>query len=245
MKCVILAAGYATRLYPLTENYPKPLLKVGDKSILDWLIDDLAAASLIDEYVVISNHKYYQAFEKWRETKTEKIKILDDGTETNEKRLGAVQDLLFARQTADLDDDLLIAAGDNLLDFSLLGFLNYYKKKQKSCLMRYYEADGDKLKKCGVIEVGADDRVLSMEEKPEKPKSHWCCPPFYLYRREDMACLERALEEGCGADAPGSFAAWLCRNSEVYAMQMPGKRFDIGNLVSYENVKKEYRGILC
>ena len=134
MKCVILAAGYATRLYPLTENYPKPLLKVGDKSILDWLIDDLAAASLIDEYVVISNHKYYQAFEKWRETKTEKIKILDDGTETNEKRLGAVQDLLFARQTADLDDDLLIAAGDNLLDFSLLGFLNYYKKKQKSCL---------------------------------------------------------------------------------------------------------------
>ena len=119
MKCLILAAGYATRLYPLTENFPKPLLKVGEKSILDWLVDDIAGAGLVDEYVVISNHKFAHHFEEWASSRSEKISVVDDGTETNETRLGAVRDIQFAIDKLSIDDDLLVIAGDNLLDFSL------------------------------------------------------------------------------------------------------------------------------
>ena len=119
MKCLILAAGYATRLYPLTENFPKPLLKVGNKTILDWLVDDIAAAGLVDEYVVISNHKFAHHFEEWAATRKEQISVVDDGTETNETRLGAVRDIQFAIDALKLDDDMLVIAGDNVLEFSL------------------------------------------------------------------------------------------------------------------------------
>ena len=106
MKCVILAAGYATRLYPLTENFPKPLLKVGEKTILDWLIDDIDTTGETDAYVVISNHKFATQFEAWAKTKTQQITVVDDGTSSNETRLGAVMDLLFAIEQLNLDDDL-------------------------------------------------------------------------------------------------------------------------------------------
>ena len=148
MKCLVLAAGYATRLYPLTENFPKPLLKVGDKTILDWLVDDIDASGEIDEYVVISNHKYARHFEDWAKTKQQKILIADDGTETNETRLGAVRDILFAIEKYNLDDDMLVIAGDNVLDFSLTRFVAYAKEKNASAIMSYYEADEKNLLKC-------------------------------------------------------------------------------------------------
>ena len=149
MKCLILAAGYATRLYPLTENFPKPLLTVGDKTILDWLVDDIDGANLVDEYVVISNHKYAHHFDKWAESKSQKITVVDDGTDTNETRLGAVKDIQFAIDKLNLDDDMLVIAGDNVLDFSLTKFISYAKEKKTSCIMRYYEANEQKLLKCG------------------------------------------------------------------------------------------------
>ena len=127
MKCLILAAGYATRLYPLTENFPKPLLEVGGKTILDWLVDDIDTAGLVDEYVVISNHKFAHHFEAWAATKPQKITVVDDGTDSNETRLGAVRDIQFAIDRLSLDDDMLIIAGDNLLDFSLTKFIVYAK----------------------------------------------------------------------------------------------------------------------
>lgn len=244
MKCLILAAGYATRLYPLTENFPKPLLEVGGKTILDWLIDDIDTAGLVDEYVVISNHKFAPHFEKWAKEKTVKITVVDDGTETNETRLGAVRDIQFAKEKLGIDTDALVIAGDNLLDFSLADFARYADEKHASCIMRYYEPAYEKLIKCGVVEIDADDKVLSMTEKSKTPASNWCCPPFYYYTCDDLARIPVAIQAGCGVDAPGSFAAWLSGVTEVYAMQMPGKRYDIGNLESYEKVKKEYSGIV-
>jgi len=243
MKCLVLAAGYATRLYPLTENFPKPLLKVGEKTILDWLLDDLDQLGMINEYIVISNHKYAPHFEKWAREKGGLIRILDDGTESNETRLGAVKDIAFAIESLHLDEDLLVIAGDNVLDFSLTRFVSYARGKGASCIMRYYEAEEKRLKKCGVVQVDGDDRILSMEEKPANPKSHWCCPPFYYYTREDAALVQRGIDCGCGTDAPGSFMAWLCGQTRVFAMEMPGNRYDIGNLESYEQVQRDYRGI--
>lgn len=239
MKCLILAAGYATRLYPLTENFPKPLLEVAGKPILDWLIDDMDKTGLIDEYIVISNHKFAHIFEEWA-AKSDRIRVLDDGTVSNETRLGAVRDIQFAIDQLQLDDDLLVMAGDNLLDFSLGDFARYAAEKKATCVMRYYEAEEVKLRKSGVLEIDGDDRVLSMEEKPVQPKSHWCCPAFYCYTREDSHRIPEAIENGCGVDAPGSFIAWLCGKATVYAWEMPGRRYDIGNLESYEDVKKTF-----
>ena len=243
MICLILAAGYATRLYPLTENFPKPLLKVGEKSILDHLIDDIDTLGEVSHYVVISNHKFASHFEQWAAEKDVNITVVDDMTETNETRLGAVRDIQFAIDKLSLDDDMLVIAGDNVLDFSLTKFINYAKEKKTSAVMRYFEADRKRLTKSGVLKIGENDIIVDMTEKPAEPESNWCCPPFYFYTREDAKKVQRALDEGAGADAPGSFIAWLCHDTSVHAMEMPGKRYDIGNLESYEKVQKEYRGI--
>ena len=243
MKCVILAAGYATRLYPLTENFPKPLLKVGEKSIVDWLVDDIQAGGAVDGYAVVTNHKFAPHFEAWAREKGVPVAVADDGTESNGTRLGAVKDILFAMDSLGLDDDLLVIAGDNVLDFSLNHLIRYAREKDASCVMRYWEADEKRLRKCGVAELGEDDLLLSLEEKPENPKSHWCTPPFYFYKAADARRIGEAIEDGCGTDAPGSLVAWMCAHSRVYSMEMPGKRFDIGNLESYEAAQKLYRGI--
>ena len=243
MKCLILAAGYATRLYPLTENFPKPLLKVGEKTILDWLIEDIDTAGLVDEYIVISNHKFAEHFHAWADSHRLKITVVDDGTSTNEARLGAVCDIQFAVDKLSLDDDLLVIAGDNVLDFSLTHFIRYAGEKNASCTMRYYEPDTARLKKSGVSEIGEDERLIALEEKPEEPRSHWCTPPFYYYKAEDVRKIGDAIKDGAGTDAPGSLVSWMCRHSVVYSMEMPGSRYDIGSLESYENVKRIYKGI--
>lgn len=243
MKCLFLAAGYATRLYPLTENFPKPLLEVAGKPILDWLIDDMTQSGLVDEFIVISNHKFAHIFEDWAAKHTQlSIKVIDDGTNSNETRLGAVKDIQFAIEQLQLDDNLLVMAGDNLLDFSLADFIRYAIGKQATCIMRYYEANEARLHKSGVAEVAADDRVLSFVEKPAEPRSHWCVPAFYYYIREDSHKIQQAIDNGCGTDAPGSFISWLCGQTSVYAWEMPGKRYDIGNLESYEQVKQIFEG---
>ena len=243
MKCLILAAGYATRLYPLTENFPKPLLSVKEKTILDWLIGDIDGSGEVDEYVVISNHKFAHHFDEWASKSNYNIRVLDDGTSTNETRLGAVRDIQFAIDTLALDDDMLVIAGDNLLDFSLTDFISYAKRKGTSCIMRYYEHDESRLLKCGVVTVDGNEKILNMTEKSPTPATHWCTPPFYYYTREDARLVKHGIEAGCGTDAPGSYIAWLCSQVDVHAMEMPGKRYDIGNLESYEKVKREYKGI--
>ncbi len=240
MKCIILAAGYATRLYPLTENFPKPLLPVRGKPILDWLIDDIGGAA--DEFIVVTNHRFAPHFEAWAAGKN--VTVLDDGTGSNDTRLGAVRDILFAIDTLALDDDLLIVAGDNVLDFSLKHFIRYAKEKRSSCAMRYHESDETRLHQCGISEVDGNDRLLSLEEKPAVPRSRWVTPPFYYYTREDARRIPEAIADGCGVDAPGSLLSWMCRRSVVYSMEMPGARYDIGDLESYEAVQINYRGIL-
>ena len=243
MKCLILAAGYATRLYPLTENFPKPLLEVCGKTILDWLLDDMDTLGIIDEYVVISNHKFAHHFDQWASTKPMKVTVVDDGTSSNETRLGAVKDIQFAVEKLQLDDDLLILAGDNLLDFSMTKFIRYAQGKNAPCTMRYYEPSFQKLLKSGIVTVDEDDRIVYMTEKAPNPETHWVSVAFYYYPKHVVKQIERALEEGCGTDAPGSFMIWVSRQETSYAMEMPGSRYDVGDLASYEQVQKEYKGI--
>ena len=244
MKCLILAAGYATRLYPLTENFPKPLLKVGEKSILDWLVDDLVETTDIDEVVVISNHKFATHFEEWKNSKEKtrfyEITVIDDGTSTNESRLGAVKDIQLAVEKLKLTDDLLVMAGDNVLDFSLSKFVEFAKKKGTSCVMCHEENELKKQQKTAIITVNKNDLITFYEEKPKEPKGNLAVPPFYCYRSVDVKRIQEALDSGCGYDAPGSFAAWLSKQTPMHAYKMPGKRYDIGDINSYEYVKSVF-----
>ena len=239
MKCIILAAGYATRLYPLTQNFPKPLLDVGGKPIFDWLIEDLSDS--VDEFIVVTNHKFADIFESWMAKRPEKIRIIDDGTETNETRLGAVRDIQLAVACIREDCNYLVMAGDNMLDFSLKGFIKYAAKVGTSCVMCHQEDDLKKLQKTAVITTIEDGLITSYEEKPVIPKGNLAVPPFYIYRSQDIARIQEALDSGCNADAPGSFAAWLSKQTEMHAYLMPGKRYDIGDIKSYEEVKRIWK----
>lgn len=246
MKSIILAAGYATRLYPLTENFPKPLLDVGGKSILDRLVDDIDSFPEITSHIIVSNHKFFNIFEEWKSSRrfNHPVEVIDDGSTQNENRLGAVKDILFALEKCKVDEDILVLAGDNILDFSLRGFVDYFKRKNSSCIMRHYEPDIKKLQRTGVAVVDADGKVLKMQEKPLNPESFWAVPPFYIYRKEDLPFIKKACapdKDGkteCGTDAPGDFIAWFCRKNAVYAWEMSGHRHDIGNLESLKEARK-------
>ena len=168
------------------------------------------------------------------------ITVLSDGTFTNETRLGAVCDLLFAMEKLRLDDDLLVVAADNILEFSFRGFVEYAKQKGTSCIMCHHEPEIYKLQRTGVIEVDEDMKVLQMQEKPEVPVSHWAVPPFYVYLRKDLDLVRHSVENGCGRDAPGNLAHYLVDRTTLHAWKMPGGRFDIGSLDTYEEAKIKY-----
>lgn len=243
MKCIVLAAGYATRLYPLTKNFPKPLLEVGGKAIIDWLLDDIDRLESIDSHVIVSNHRYYNHFINWKNncSLSKPVTVLDDGSTENENRLGAVKDIQFAIDSLGIDDDLLVIAGDNIVDFSFRSFVDFAQVKGTTCIMTYHEPDDEALKKCGVITPSRDFKVLRMIEKPQEPPTNWAVPPFYIYVRADLPYISKGIAEGCATDAPGSFISWLCEQRPVYALPMPGKCYDIGDLESYEKVKREFK----
>lgn len=245
MKCLVLAAGYATRLYPLTENFPKPLLAINGKPILDWLLEDIENSIKIEQYVIVTNHRFVEHFEKWKHSKdtSNKITVLDDGSTENGNRLGAVKDIDFAIEKMSIDDDLLVIAGDNVLDFSLKGFAEFFTTKGATCIMRHYEGDVEKLRRTGVVSIDDDSRVVEMQEKPREPKSTWAVPPFYIYRKENLHLIRDGINGKCDTDAPGSFISWLCTQCDVYAYEMPGKRYDVGNFDSYKEVDRSYKGI--
>lgn len=239
MKNIIIAAGYATRLYPLTENFPKPLLEIGGSTILGRILSDVDTFPEIDEHIIVTNHKFSSIFDDWavKQTFTKKITILDDGTSTNETRLGAVRDILLAINKCNIDDDIMVLAADNILNFSLHGFIDAFKQKETSMIMCHNEPELEKLQRTGVIEVDENMKVLKMQEKPEEPISNWAVPPFYIYSKKDITLIKDSMYHGCRFDAPGNLAHYLCKFTQIHAWKMPGKRFDIGSLDTYKEVQ--------
>ena len=242
MKNVVIAAGYATRLGELTKNFPKPLLQIGRSTILGRMLDDIDAIPEIDEHIVITNHKFAHIFEEWAKEQhyTKPITIVDDGTETNDTRLGAVCDLLFAMEKLGIDDDLLVVAADNILFFSFREFIDFAKQKGTSCIMCHEQPEVEKLRRTGVVVVDEEMKVLNMEEKPAVPKSHWAVPPFYIYRKEDLDLVRHSVENGCGKDAPGNLAHYMVDHTVVHAWPMSAGRFDIGSLDTYYEAVKQF-----
>ena len=250
MKNIVIAAGYATRLGELTKNFPKPLLKIGENTILGRMLDDIDTIPEIDEHIIITNHKFAHIFEEWKgersldcardDRKRKPITIVDDGTETNETRLGAVCDLLFAMEKLQIDDDLLVVAADNLLFFSFQEFVDFAKVKGTSCIMCHEQPSIEKLQRTGVVELDDNFRVLGMEEKPQQPKSNWAVPPFYIYLKKDLDLVRHSVENGCGKDAPGNLAHYMVEHTTMHAWPMSAGRFDIGSIDTYEEAKRRF-----
>lgn len=242
MKNIVIAAGYATRLGELTRNFPKPLLKIGKSTILGRMLDDIDRINQIDEHIIVTNHKFAPFFEEWKSQQhyTKPITIVDDGTETNETRLGAVCDLLLAMERCHVDDDMLVVAADNLLFFSFQEFVDFAKEKQTSCIMCHEQPSIEKLQRTGVIVVDEQMRVLNMEEKPREPKTHWAVPPFYVYQKADLELVRHAVENGCGKDAPGNLAHYMVERTVMHAWPMSAGRFDIGSLDTYYEAVEKY-----
>ena len=242
---VVLAAGYATRLGELTKNFPKPLLKIGNNTILGRMLDDIDTIDDITEHVIVTNHKFAPIFEQWAAEQhySKPIAIIDDGSTTNDNRLGAVCDLLLALSTPPKQgevEDILVVAADNLLFFSFQEFVDFAKLKGTSCIMCHEQPSIDKLQRTGVVELDDNHRVLGMEEKPQVPKSHWAVPPFYIYLKKDLELVRHSVENGCGKDAPGNLAHYMVEHTVMHAWPMSAGRFDIGSLDTYYEAVEKY-----
>jgi glucose-1-phosphate thymidylyltransferase len=228
MKALILAAGYATRLWPLTDSVPKMLLPLAERPMLNYLLDRIREVDEIEEIHLVTNARFVSAFEDWA---PEDVIVHNDGTTSNEDRLGAIGDIAFAIERGGLEgEDLLVAAGDNLIGYSLRDFVDFWRTKDGSAIAVHGVDDRELVKQYGVVEVDADDRVIGLEEKPAKPKSNLAATATYLYRGDHLALLPQYLDEGNPPDAPGNFVVWLHKRVPVYAYRVSGEWFDIGDL---------------
>jgi glucose-1-phosphate thymidylyltransferase len=239
MKALILAAGYATRLRPLTDSIAKPLLPVGDRPMVDWILDRIAETSA-DEVHLVTNARFAADFQRWAADKD--VQVHDDGTTSNQDRLGAIGDIDFVA----LDDDLLVIASDNLFDYSLADYESYWRGKGGSCIAVYDVGDRELAKKYGLVDVDADDRVTNFVEKPEHPPTTLCATATYLYTREHAALIPTYLREGNPPDQPGNFIAWLHTRAPVYAYRFPGEWYDIGDqaqLLEADNRMRRREGL--
>ena len=239
MKALILAAGYATRLYPLTKDKAKALLPIGGKLMIDYLMDNLATIKEIDKAYIVTNSRFAGQFAEWAEDRTDKriaVEVVDDGTNTNETRLGAIGDMQFAIEQFGIDDDLLVAASDNFFTFGLEEFGEMFKKYGDDLVMAKAMEDYEERKRFAIAELDADGKIISFEEKPEKPKSDLAVYAVYLYRRDTLKMIKQYLAEGNNPDSPGNFPAWLFTRKPVRVYAFTGECIDIGTVASYEEV---------
>ncbi|HTO26355.1 MAG TPA: nucleotidyltransferase family protein [Gaiellaceae bacterium] len=247
MKAVVLAAGYATRLYPLTETIAKPLLPVGGRPMLDHLLDRIREVGEIDAVHVVTNAKFAAAFAAWAAARPDVV-VHDDGTTSEDDRLGAIGDVAFVIDAAGLDgEELLVVAGDNLFDFSLAEYVAWWRTKGEASAVALHDVgDLELATRYGIVALGAGERVESFEEKPAEPRSTLAATATYLYHRAHVPLVRRYLAEGNSPDQPGRFIAWLAEREPVYGYRFAGDWRDIGDarqLLEADNRLRELSGL--
>ncbi len=241
MKAIILVAGYATRLYPLTLNTPKALLPIGGKPIIDYITDEINTIDAIDEIFVVSNHKFADNFFSWAEKKTnaKKITVIDDGTTTEDTRKGAIGDIIYTIKQQNIDDDLMVIAGDNFFTYELKDYYNYFKEKNCDCVCVKEFEDREMLKHFGVAVLDENSKVIDFEEKKENPSSNKVVYATYIYKRETLPLFDKYAQQGNKLDAPGYFIQWLFKEKDLFAYQITkGECYDIGTHKAYDEIKE-------
>ena len=243
MKAIILAAGYATRLYPLTKDKPKPLLEIAGKPIIDHIMRKIEKIDEIDKIFIVTNDKFYGHFEDWlSEFKSnKKIKIINDKTTSNEDRLGSLGDVNFVIDREKVKDTIIVVAGDNLFEFSLKEFVDSHKKHNKSAVALYDVRDKELAKLYGIVGVNKENRMIEFEEKPSEPKSTLASTGVYIYPPHVLLMLQDFVKKYKNSDKAGNFLEWLHKKEHVYCYITEKKWFDIGNLEQLEKARKEFR----
>jgi len=227
VKAVVLAGGYATRLYPLTRDRPKHLLEVGGRPILELLLERLPLDEL-DAVYVVTNAKFAGRFREWAESYPADVVVIDDGTTTDDDRLGAIGDLQLVVESEGLDDDLIVAAGDSLFTDRLDDFARFGQERDAAAIAVYDVGDLEAMKRLSSIAVDSDSRLVTFEEKPEHPESTLAGIALYFYPRATLPLIGEYLAEGNNPDQPGRLVGWLYERTPVYAWRVPGQWFDIG-----------------
>lgn len=249
MKALILAAGYATRLYPITKHIPKPLLPIVGKPIIEYLLDKIYLIDDIDEVFVVTNKKFYPHFKAWHERLVAagvydlKITIINDNTTADGTKLGAVGDLQFVIDQAKIKDDLLVLGGDNLFEFNLGEFVEYSKSKNANVVALHDIKDKEIVKRMGMVELDPDNKLIKFIEKPPKPTTTLIAICCYFFPKHKISKIKEYLDKGNIPDAPGFYVAWLHQNDDVYGWVFSESWFDIGNLDQFESANIKYGGI--
>lgn len=246
MKALILAAGYATRLYPLTENTPKCLLRIGSETILDRIVRKLEAVPELTDLLVVTNARFYDQLSDWQKKAKSRlaVKVLSDGTHSNETRLGAIGDFDLAIRRENIAADVLMLASDNLFDQDLNEFIAFCLKRPDSVSVAVYDLGDPELAagKFGVLEVGPDSRVIGMEEKPQKPKTALIGVGVYFFPKESLPLIADYLGRPEAQDAPGHFVRWLHeKGRRIFGFRFKGMWYDIGDLKSLEEANKVFQ----
>ncbi len=243
MKAIVLVAGYASRLYPLTLNTPKALLTLNNITLLDFLMGKVEEIDVIDEVILVSNDKFYHNFIEWKDTYTgsKKITILNDGTTSNETRLGAIGDIQYAIDKLNIDDEIMVLVSDNYFTFSLKDFYNFYKEIQSDCIIVTEFEDLEYLgKNFACVKLDENNRIVGMVEKPGGiPDTNIGAYASYIYKKDTVKMIKQYLDEGNNKDAPGNFPAWLYTRKPVYAYSFEGECYDIGTIEVYNKLNNE------
>jgi glucose-1-phosphate thymidylyltransferase len=243
MKIVILAAGYATRLYPLTLTCPKPLLDVAGKPMIDHVLDNLAPISGIDRVCIVTNAKFAGPFQQWADRyRSPKAKfdftVINDGSTDDSNKLGAIGDLHLVLTREKIDDDIIVVAGDNLFSEPLQAFGAFCRKQQAPVLGVYDVGSLEEAQKYGVVKLGANGALQSFEEKPKRPASTLIGIALYFYPRATLALIKQYIAEGNNPDQPGRLVQWLYPRTPVYSWQVPGLWYDIGSKETLEEANR-------
>ena len=245
MKAIILAAGYATRLYPLTENMPKCLLTVGGRTILDSICEKIVRVKKVDEIVIVTNAKFFKQLEDWKNKNTGRVpvRILNDGTLSNETRLGAIGDLGLALEKVKAESDVLLLASDNLFDQELTDFVAYTEPKKNAVSIAVYDIKDPMLaaKKFGVVEKDASGKVLHVEEKPDHPRSSFIGMGVYYFPKNTLRLVSEYLGQKNAQDAPGYYVRWLMGKVEIFSFLFSGIWYDIGDLKALEEANRIFK----
>jgi glucose-1-phosphate thymidylyltransferase len=248
MNVLILAAGYATRLYPLTLNKAKPLLEIGGKPMIEWLVDHLGAVPNLGTIFIVTNDKFASDFQRWANNYQERhskltIKIVNDGSESDEDKLGAIGDINLVLTREDLArDDLLVIAGDNLFSEPLTNFVDFAKDTEATVAI-YDVGSAEAIKKYGCVTIDKNGVITHFEEKPKEPKSTLAALALYYYSRAILPLFATYLAAGNNPDQPGRFLQWLYKRKPVNTFQISGQWLDIGSKETLEEANKVFAKI--
>lgn len=251
MKAIVLAAGYATRLYPLTETVAKPLLPVAGRPMIDHLLDRIREVDEVDGIHVVTNRKFAGSFLRWAEAHEGagvRIDVHDDETTSDDDKLGAIGDIRFVIEQAGIEgDDLLVVAGDNLFDYSIAGYVRWWRGKGEASAVALYDVgELELVKKYSAVELDDEDRLVGFVEKPEHPATTLVATATYLFHRGHVPLVKLYLEEGNSPDQPGHFVSWLVPRAPVYGYRFEGEWRDIGDadqLLDADNRLRERAGL--